>query len=39
VNSFIKENMHAGFCWEGLKERYNLEVLGIDGDNIKKDNK
>ena len=36
---FHKENMHAGFCWERLEERCNLEDLGIDGDNIKKDNK
>jgi hypothetical protein len=24
-------DMHAGFCWDGLRERDDLEDLGIGG--------
>jgi hypothetical protein len=27
--------MHAGFWWEYLKEKYNLEDIGMLEDNIK----
>jgi hypothetical protein len=34
--SWKRREMHTGFCWGNLKERYHLEELGNDGSIISK---